>query len=266
MFKWLTTKPLWFNLLAAIAFILLLGVIFFISLGFITRHGETVKVPDVISKSFASAKATLESTGFDVIVQDSAFADSLPGLAVLRQTPDPESVVKVNRTVYLTLNKTVPPTVAMPDLAGLTFRSAQMTLESKKLSVGDTLHKPDFSTTVLDQSFDGKPVKPGTLIPEGSKIGLVIGNGLGSVSFPIPDFVGLTLSQAKDLLSANNLSLELVLTDGTVSDTANAYVFKQSPPKQTAGGQQNYVKAGEGIDLWISQTMKSATDTAAVSH
>lgn len=257
------TKSFWFNLVAALVFIFLLGVIFFSSLGFITKHGQTMKVPDVTNQTFTVAQNTLTAMGFDVIVQDSAFVDSLPGLSVVRQTPDAGAVVKANRTIYLTLNKTVPPMVAMPDLAGMTYRSALMTLDSKLLKMGDTIRKPDFSTTVLDQLMEGKTVKPGTLVAEGSRITLVIGNGLGSVSFPVPNFTGLSLSQAKDLLSANNLSLELVLTDGTISDTANAFVFKQSPAQQTPGGQPNYVKAGEGIDLWISQVMK--TDSSGIA-
>jgi hypothetical protein len=53
----------------------------------------------------------------------------------------------------------------------------------------------------------------------------------------------------------------VVLTQGPLSDTMNAYVTRQNPPTVDAGGQPNVIRAGESIDLWLSQTM--AQDSAA---
>lgn len=255
MFKWLTHRSFWFNLAAACIFLILIGILFFASLGFITKHGETIKVPEVSGKSYAAAESALKAQDFRVIVQDSAYVDTLPPLTVVRQTPEEGSVVKLNRTIYLTLNKTSAPLTAMPDLVNYSFRSAQMTLESQRLKLGDTIYKPDIAkNAVLDQLYQGKAVKAGDLIPEGSKITLVLGDGLGNVSNPVPQLVGLTYQQALDLLSASSLNVGIVMTSGTLSDTANAFVYKQNPPKADPVGRPNTVRAGESIDLWISQT------------
>lgn len=265
MFKWITHKSFGANLLAVIILFVVVGIVFFSSLRYLTHHGETRQVPGVVGQAMAAAETELRSHNFEVIVQDSAFVDSLPPLAVVRQTPDPGSVVKTERTIYLTLNKTAPPLTAMPNLVNYSFRSAEMTLESQRLQVGDTLYKPDIAKdAVLEQLYQGKRVEPGQLIPEGSKITLVLGDGLGNTANPVPSLVGLTYQQALDLLSASALNSGVVLTQGPLTDTLNAYVTRQNPAPAEAGGQPNYIRAGESIDMWVSQTLPSdSTQPAA---
>ncbi|MHB1922446.1 MAG: PASTA domain-containing protein [Chitinophagaceae bacterium] len=262
MFEKITHQPFWFNFLVAMGLIFLIGILFFTSLGIITKHGETIVVPGVEGKNVEQAKTFLTSLGFNVVVDDSAYVDSLPPLLVVRQMPEASSVVKVNRTIYLTVNKVSPPMTAMPDLVNYSFRSAEMTLQSLLLNVGDTIFRPDIAkNAVLEQMYQGKDITPGTLIPEGSKITLVLGNGLGNAENPVPNFLGLTLTQAKELLSASNLTLGSVLTDGLLTDTANAFIFQQVPAAKNALGGPNLVRAGESVDLWISQTMKTPPDS-----
>jgi beta-lactam-binding protein with PASTA domain len=260
VFNWLTHRSFGANLLAACILFILLGVIFFSSLGFITRHGQTVKVPEVAGRPMAAAKKALTTADFKVIVQDSAYVDSLPPLTVVRQTPDPGSVVKLGRTIYLTLNKTSAPMTAMPDLVNYSFRSAEMTLQSQRLQLGDTVYKPDIAkNAVLEQLYNGKPVKAGQMIPEGSRITLVLGDGVGNVANPVPNLVGLTYQQSLELLSARNLHPGVILTSGTITDTLNAYVFRQNPAPEDAEGRPNYIRAGETIDMWIGATNPNDT-------
>jgi beta-lactam-binding protein with PASTA domain len=162
-------------------------------------------------------------------------------------------VVKVGRTIYLTVNKVVPPMVEMPDLEGLTFRSAEMTLHSRRLNVGDTMYKPDFATnTVLQQLLNHKPIKAGRQIPEGSSIDLVLSSGTGSVENPVPNLIGMTFTEAKETLAAMNLNLGTVMIDAGVSDTANAFVYKQLPPVKNELGEIRTVRAGQIVDLYLS--------------
>lgn len=255
MFEKITKKPFWFNLLVAIGLIVLLAVLFFMSLGIITRHGDTLTVPDVRGKSIKEASALLEDAGFEVDVRDSIYIDTIPALTVWEQTPERGDVVKVGRTIYLTVNKVVPPMVAMPELEGLTFRSAEMNLKSRRLNVGDTIYRPDFAAnTVLEQLLNGKPVKAGSMIPEGSNITLVLSSGTGNTENPVPELVGLTFNEAKAVLAGSNLVLGTMFMDGAVSDTANAYVIRQTPASKNDFGDRNLIRAGEVIDLVLSAT------------
>ncbi|HVB03643.1 MAG TPA: PASTA domain-containing protein [Chitinophagaceae bacterium] len=264
MFKRLTRQPFWVNLLAAIGLIFLIWMIFFISLGFITKHGQSVGVPLIVGRSLDDAEMVLNKDGFHVVVQDSAFTDSLPAFTILRQSPQADDQVKPNRTVFLTVNKAEPPMTAMPDLISYSFRSAVMTLESQRLVMGDTIYRADFAkNSVLDQLYQGKPIKAGTLIPEGSRISLVLANGLGAASSPVPDFIGLTFQQARDLINADDLSLGVVLFNGPITDTANAYVFQQIPARRGDQGNPNNIHPGEVVDLWVSQLPQAPDSSAA---
>jgi len=262
VFEKITRRSFRFNLLVAIGLLVVLGILFFSLLGIITRHNETLKVPDVRRKNVKEAIMLLEKAGFEADVRDSIYLDSIPALSVWEQQPETGAEVKVGRTIYLTVNKVVPPMVAMPDLEGLTFRSAEMTLHSRRLNVGDTIYKPDFATnTVLQQLLNGKAVKAGKMIPEGSNITLVLSSGTGSIENPVPDLTGLTYLEAREILSASNLNLGTVLIDASVTDTANAFVTKQVPPRHNSIGDLNRVRAGETIDIWLAAT-RPVKDTA----
>lgn len=255
MFNSITKRSFGFNLLVIIGIFAVLGLLFFSLLGIITKHGDTLTVPDVYKKNIQEATMILEKEGFSVDVRDSIYVDSLPGLAVWEQTPARGSVVKVGRTIYLTVNKVIPPMVQMPDLTGLTFRSAEMTLHSLRLNVGDTIYKPDFATnTVLQQLLNGKTVKPGRDIPEGSNITLVLSSGTGNTENPVPDLTGMTYLEAKETLSASNLGLGTVIIDPSVTDTANAFVVKQIPLRKNPLNETNMIRAGESIDIWLSNS------------
>lgn len=258
MFNSITKRSFGFNLAVIVGIFAVLGLLFFSLLGVITKHGDKLVVPDVYKLNIQEATQKLEKAGFSVDVRDSIYVDSIPGLAVWEQTPAQGSVVKVGRTIYLTVNKVIPPMVQMPDLTGLTFRSAEMTLHSLRLNVGDTIYKPDFATnTVLQQLLNGKQVKAGRDIPEGSNITLVLSSGTGNTENPAPDLVGLTYLEAKETLSASNLGIGTVIIDPSVTDTANAFVIRQSPMRKNSLNELNMVRAGETMDLWLSATRPS---------
>lgn len=264
LFQNITKRSLGFNILVMLGLVVLVAVIFFSSLGFLTRHGEEVTVPDIRGKSIKEATTVLEKLGFEVEVRDSIYIDTMPALLVYEQTPERGDVVKINRTIYLTVNKVVPPMVPMPDLEGLTYRSAEMTLRARRLNIGDTIYKPDFATnTVLEQLLNGKPIKPGKEIPEGSNITLVLSSGTGSMENPVPDLMGATYFEAREILAASNLNVGTVLIDGGVTDTLGAFIFKQSPPRRNELGELNLIRAGESVDLWLT-AVKPVKDSIGV--
>ena len=155
--------------------LLLLLLIFLGSLDLMTRHGKTMKIPSVTGMSFDDAKKTLEAQGFDVQIQDSTYNDTVPPLRVVKQFPDADNLVKVNRTVYLTINRSVAPFIEMPNLVNMTLRNAEMVLLHYGLKLEDTVFRPDFAkNSVLDQLYNNENIKPGTKIQQGSKITLVL--------------------------------------------------------------------------------------------
>jgi beta-lactam-binding protein with PASTA domain len=266
LFKFITSKPLWANILFAIGLVVAALLIFLLSLNWITKHGETLVVPAVTGKTFDEAKKMLEDKGFEVEIQDSVYNDTAKALAVLRQFPDADEYVKENRTVYLTINRAVPPDIEMPNLEGLSLRSAEIAMKQYHLKLGDTTYKPDFAkNSVLEQLYNGQRIKPGTKLPEGSTISLVLGSGLGTDQFAVPDLFGWKWSEAKVLLESLHLTPGIPVLDPAVRDTANAYIYRQEPEHFGPDNQINLIREGQVVSIWLSATKpeRPAKDSAA---
>lgn len=252
--KNITSRPLWFNILVALLLIFVVGLVFTMSLNFITKHGVARTVPSVVGQPLDQVIESLEDKGFEVVVQDSVFYDSLQPLTVIKQIPEPDAVVKVNRTIYVTYNRVVPPDVNMPNLVGYSLRNAEMILKNQGLQLGDTTLRPDFAkNSVLEQLYNGENITPGTKIKYGSRIALVIGSGVSAQEMSVPRLLGLTYEEAKILMSAQGLILGSVIADPLVQDTAVAFVYRQNPPTRDDKGRRFQIRPGQMMDIWLSK-------------
>ena len=257
MFKFVTNKPLWINIVVGVLLLIVIILGFFASLGWITGHDKYEKVPDIVGQSFFAAKNTLETKGFRVEISDSVFTTEVPGLTITKQIPLADALVKKGRTIYLSINRSVPPLIDMPSLVGYSYKSAELYLQSLGLKLGDTSYRADFArNAVLEQLYLKQIIKAGTKIPLGSKVDFVIGSGVGSNDLNVPDLVGLTLAQAKSMLSSMGLSTGSLVIMGTISDSLNAFVVRQTPEpsSEIVPGEKtlNKIRAGSTMDIYIS--------------
>ncbi len=226
----LLKKPLWFNVLVGIGAILVLLIVFFFSLGWITSNGQTAKVPSVVGLDVSAAQKNLSSLGFNVVLQDSIYVDTLARNGVLRQTPDADEVVKKGRTVYLTVNRVLAPLVDMPNLIGFSLQSAETYLKVLGLRVGAITMVPDRNkNVVLDQLVNALPIAPGTKIASGSVVNFMVGDGAVGGSIEVPDLIGLTVQMAKEKILGMGLVIGKLNTNGAIQDTASSFVVAQDP-------------------------------------
>lgn len=238
-------------MLTGIILTIIVFFIFVFSLNWCTHHNQSRTVPAVLGKSYKEAKDLLEDAGFEVAIHDSIYTDTTRPLTVVKQVPEADELVKVNRTVYLTINRAVPPVVEMPYLVGYSYRSAEMALKNANLRVGDTAYKPDFAKdAVLEQRFQGNIITPGSKIPMGSSISLVLGDGVGNQQFVVPSLIGMTYSEAKSFLQSYGLNFGAVLADG-VTDTASAYIYNQRPARYNDERRLQYIRPGQLMDIWL---------------
>jgi beta-lactam-binding protein with PASTA domain len=263
VFKFITHRPLWVNIIAG--FILALGIfaLFLFSLKWITHHGRSSTVPNVAGKNFEEAKTVLKKAGFDVAIQDSIYVDTLKPMSVIKQFPDADEVVKTNRTVYLVISRAVPPIVEMPNLVGYSFRNAEMVLSNMNLKIGDTIFKPDFAkNAVLEQLYNGSSIAPGTKIRKGSVIALVLGDGVGDREFTVPVITGMRFCDVKSKLEASGIVIGAIVSDPDVKDTCNAWIYKQNPERFDEEKKLNHLRTGQTMDVWLQLDKPSRKDTA----
>lgn len=257
MFQNITKRSFLFNFIFAAVISILAVLIFLWTLDFFTNHGDSKKVPAVKGKSIDEAIKLLEAEGFEAEVQDSVYFDTIPKLQVTKQLPEPGELVKVNRVVYLTVNRVVPPIIEMPNLVGQSEASAEMVLRALGLKLGDTIMKPDFAKgSVLQQLKDGNEIKPGTTLRMGNSIDLVIGAGIEEENnMPVPDLIGMTYADAKVLLGQNNILFGAIVPDADVRDTLTAYIYKQNPPVKDEEHRTLRIRGGQLIDVYLSVKM-----------
>lgn len=242
----------WFHLLLILLVCVALYLLFFNSLGWITRHGQDATVPKLSGQKLDAAVKRLEAAGFEVVV-DSVYEPAQKPLIVTRQSPDPGDLVKQGRAIFLTVTKVVPPTTPMPNILNLSLRSAVLILKNSRLELGDTTHRPDIAKgAILEMAIAGTVVRPGQLVPQGSRINLVIGAGLGHTEISVPDVTGMSYPEAVAVLSGSGLQY-VPVWEGIITDSSSAIVYMQTPEAFNEMGATARIREGDFVDLHIMQ-------------
>ncbi|MEO0896564.1 MAG: PASTA domain-containing protein [Bacteroidota bacterium] len=244
--------------------VLLYLAVFFWIMPVYTRHGSGVLVPDVSELPYAEAVKTLEKNKLRPTEDpDSVFMENLPPGVIIKQYPAPYSRVKPNRTISLTINKFQPPMVSMPEIIDQTLYQAKVRLENWGLSIGKVMRKPDIAeNAVLEVKFNGRNLPPGSKIPRGSKIDVIVGAGLSSGKVTLPDLKGLSYDDAVAILTGLDLGLgSVVYTPGGPPEEQG--VIYDQRPRYILGDSVN---KGEAIDLYIRGQEPAANEGVLVEE
>ncbi|MBQ3677536.1 MAG: PASTA domain-containing protein [Bacteroidales bacterium] len=223
-----------------------------------TDHGENVTVPDFRGLDFDAAQILAAKDGLQVKVNDTLSVDDVAPGAIVDHFPSANSKVKRGRTIYLSINSITPVMVVMPKVTNVSLRQATQMLENNGLRIGVIEYKPDFANNyVFEQRYNLKTIEPGTKIPKGSAVDLLVGQGGDGVVVAIPSLLGLPWSAISDSLMARGLNINPIFNAEvrTKDDTLRARVIRQSPA-YVEGGKMT---ASETIDVWFG--IESAINT-----
>lgn len=248
LFKSSSVGSLLLSLGVTVGSIVLLAILYFyIYLPAVTNHGESITVPDLTGMGIEELETFLADHELRYTVNDSAYSAEHPPLAVLRQFPQAGSHVKINRVIYVSLNRVTPPTLPMPELVDRSLVNAEVVLKSIELKRGRILYVPSpFRNLVKEMRYDGSEIKAGTRITKGAVIDLVVGDGNGPADFTIGNLMGDSYETAKFKLMGWNLHLGNVqIPEGVDTTGVEPFVYKQSPARGDS------VRVGDPVDLWI---------------
>jgi beta-lactam-binding protein with PASTA domain len=93
----------------------------------------------------------------------------------------------------------------------------------------------------------------GERIPKGTKLTLIVGDGLGNQLLETPNLVGMSLEEAKLVLEGSSLRIGSVLNDAGGSITEGT-VVQQRPEIGTK------IKAGDVVDIWVSDSPTTSSN------
>jgi beta-lactam-binding protein with PASTA domain len=231
---------------------LLLGF-FYVYLPLSTHHGETITVPDLEGMSMDEVEKFLKDRDLRYIVTDSSYNPRFPAFTVLKQEPQKNAKVKINRRIHLTVNSGTPPMERVPNIIDNSIRQADQILESYGFKRGEITYVPDdISNTVLRIFANGKELTKeelakGVMLPKGTRIDMEVGDGLGNTEFDLPNLTGKPLAEVELYLRGVGLGIGSIIYEQTpgVSDGA---VIRQKPV-YTPGKK---IKVGDVIDLWVA--------------
>ena len=219
-----------------------------------TEHGVEVEVADVRGMIEAEAQPILEGQGLTMVVIDSTYSDKVPFGTIVDQDPKPASHAKHGRMVYVTINATTRRQVTMPNLQDMSYRQAETTLRGMGLVV-DTVYDYEpsaYRDLVLDVKTNGVSIAPGTKVPVGTKVRLVVGFGRGTEKVEVPTVVGMTLQEARSTLLRYHLTVGAITYDEEPAEGVAQYVYRQTP----AAGER--LVEGDMVSLKLSKNVEKA--------
>ncbi|HEY3404424.1 MAG TPA: PASTA domain-containing protein [Ohtaekwangia sp.] len=240
-----TLGGLLLHLLLALCLLLVMAVVYFFAyLPNLTNHGETITVPNIEGMQVAQLEEFLLTKDLRYEVNDSSYSSEYPPLTVLKQYPHAGAKVKEGRKIFISINRTNPPTVPVPDLIDGSVVNADALLRTNELKRGRiTLVSGPFNV-VKEMKMGGAKIEPGVRVPKGSVIDLVVMDG-GKRNGEMFDLVGQELEDAKFLLLGNSYNFEIYVIGDTLGEPP--VVLKQKPDP----GEN--IKVGDIVDLWVGK-------------
>ncbi|WP_055491862.1 Stk1 family PASTA domain-containing Ser/Thr kinase [Streptomyces sp. TP-A0356] len=204
------------------------------------NSGQFTKVPPLLAKTEAEARARLKRAGLEVRRVEHAYSDTVERGTVISTDPAAGARIRSNDSVTLTLSEG-PETVRVPDLKGLPLNEAQDRLKKDGLVAG--MVTDAFSEDVPKGQVIGTDPGAGTQRHGGSAIALTVSKG---APVDVPDVTGASIDEATTQLQDAGLQVKIAGTQVT-SEFDAGKVARQSPD----GGKQ----AGEGdtVTLTISK-------------
>ena len=249
--------PIVSHIILASLFGLVLIVGLYIGLKSGTRHGEAIKVPNLLGMDVDDARAMAEAEELQIVVRDSIFDVDLPGGAIVDQLPRTSTVrdvtVKPGRKIYVTINAYSRRMVDIPYVAKQTLRQALNQIERSGLTVKELIYEADMTSTdyVLAQFVSSREITPTTSrrCEVGTGVTLRVSYRRDEQQVYAPRLVGLSLQQARKRLWDNGLNVGKVVYDDSVEDLIarrKARVYKQSVKLGTS------LKRGSEVTLYLS--------------
>lgn len=172
------SKFLIWNLIAMALVVILLIVGVNYGLDWYTHHGESIRVPNIEGMRIAKAREMMEECGLEIVVTDSGYNRRLPADCVLSQNPGAGLTVKSGHIIYVTINSSNSPSVAIPDVVD---NSSYREAEAKLISLGFKVLPPQYVTGEKDWVYgvlcNGRRVTAGERVSIEQPLTLQIGSG-----------------------------------------------------------------------------------------
>lgn len=194
---------------------------------FLLPSAATVTVPSFVGQTLTDANAEIERLKLSSAVVDHTTSDRYPKDVVIMQRPQAGEQVRQGRQVSFVISDGIVARL-MPDLRYQSMREVQLDLSRAHLQLGKVTYAR--SDVVPDGHVVTQNPAPLVNVHEGDTITLVMSRG-GRANLIVPDFVGLTIDQARTLAAGAGIKLgQIIWTPLGRSGPPHGMVARQVPP------------------------------------
>jgi UDP-N-acetylmuramate--alanine ligase len=244
-------------------FLALILVFTFLWLKLYTNHNQKIKIENFKNKTVEEVINIANKHDFKVVIIDSTFIIGQEGGIVLNQNPKPGSMVKENRSIYLTVSKYNADKLKLselPKLYGddydqkskeLGLRGIFTRIIGKKYDAGEPNH-------ILEVYYKNRLVSSSNIdagdaeINKGDYLDIIV-SSKEEGDIIVPDIVCRNLEEASFLLDQSNLTFGEIIGKGVITDSMTAFIILQDP---IADGISK-VPINSGIQVTIVQNKPS---------
>ena len=169
-----------------------------------TRQNQNRVMIDIKNRILDDAIKVLKSENYRYEVSDTLYTNKFQLGTIVDQYPQPNTRVKSGRTVRLKISQPEK-SVAIPNLIGQSRRSAELELNQMGLLIDTvyTEYNPEYPNGTIAWQYP----KAGDRRKKGMGIQITVSNGMPPNFFQVPNLIGLSINQAKDLIFKSRLKV-----------------------------------------------------------
>ena len=169
-----------------------------------TRQNQNRIMIDIKNRNLDDALKILKSENYKYEVSDTLYTNKFQLGTIVDQYPKPNTRVKSGRTVRLKIAQPEK-SVAIPNLIGQSRRSAELELNQMGLLIDTvyTEYNPEYPNGTVAWQYP----KAGDRRKKGMGIQITVSKGMPPNFFQVPNLIGLSINQAKDLIFKSRLKV-----------------------------------------------------------
>ena len=194
---------------------------------FLMPATDAITVPSFVGQTLGDATASANRIHLSGTVIDHTTSDKYPKGVVMNQRPEAGSKVREGRQISFVVSDGIIARL-MPDLRYQSMREVNLDLARVRVQIGKITSQK--SEIVPDGHVIDQDPAPLTNVSEGDKVDLVVSKG-GVKATKVPDFVGLSVDDARILANKYNITLgQLVWTPLGPHAPAHGTIARQAVP------------------------------------
>jgi serine/threonine-protein kinase len=194
---------------------------------FLLPSSATVTVPSFVGQTLNDANSEIERLHLTSAVVEHQLSDRYPKDVIIMQRPEGGVQVRQGRQVSFVISDGIV-TRLMPDLRYQSTREAQLDLSRTHLQLGRVTYAR--SGIIPEDHIIAQNPPPLVSVHEGDVVRLVVSQG-GRANVVVPNFVGLTIDQARALAADSGIHLgQIVWTPLGKNGPPHGMVARQRPP------------------------------------